>query len=107
MIGESGEVRAVPGQRRWAGFLPRSLRLNMEDHTLTLHLRSLRPGHPVWRRLRLPWLGVEEHGRWKGVPLSMRYLHRILRKHGIEPLSLEPERSQLDDVFWVTGRKGR
>ena len=37
----------------------------------------------------------------------MRYLHRILRRHGIELLSLEPERSQRDDVFWVTGRKGR
>jgi hypothetical protein len=101
------QVRAAPGQRLRAPVLAPPLLLNLEDRTLVLHLRPLQPGHPILRRLRLPRLGVHVHSGWKGVPLSIRYLHRVLRRHGIEPLSLEPERSQLDDVFWVTGRKGR
>jgi Methyltransferase domain/Glycosyl transferases group 1 len=101
------QVRSAPGQRPRAPVLAPPLLLNLEDRTLVLHLRPLRPCHPILRRLRLPRLGVHVHSGWKGVPLSIRYLHRVLRRHGIDPLSLEPERSQLDDVFWVTGRKGR
>jgi len=101
------QVRSAPGQRPRKPFHARDLLLNMEDRTVVLHLRPLQAGHPLLERLRLPRLGVHVHSRRRGVPLSIGYLHRVLRRHGIEPLSVEPDRSQTADVFWVTGRKGR
>jgi hypothetical protein len=31
----------------------------------------------------------------------------VLRKHGVEPLSVEPDRRKKGDLFWVTGKKRR
>jgi SAM-dependent methyltransferase len=101
------QVCAAPGQRRRVPFFARDLPLYMENRTLIVHLRPLRAGHSALRRLRLPWLRVLEHSEWKGVPLSIRYLHRVLRRSGIEPLSVEPDGKQKATVFWVIGRKQR
>jgi hypothetical protein len=35
----------------------------------------------------------------------MRHLLGVLRRHGIEPLSVEPDRRLQGDMFWVTGQK--
>jgi SAM-dependent methyltransferase len=101
------QVCAAPVQRGRVPFFARDLPLYMEDRTLILCLRPPRAGHPALRHLRLPWLRVQEHSEWKGVPLSIPYLHRVLRRSGIEPLSVEPDWKQKAAVFWVTGRKQR
>lgn len=100
------KFRSAPGQRPHAPFLQRDLLFNMEDRTVVLRLRPLRPGHPVLSRVRIPLLGVQEHDGRGGIPLSMRHLLGVLRRHGIAPLSVERDQRRKGDMFWVTGRKG-
>lgn len=97
--------RSVPAPRPRGRWLARDLLLNMEDRTLVLGLRPLRTGHPVLRRLRLPRLGVQVHGDQQGIPLSIRRLRRLLSRHGVRVLGVEPDRGSLPDAFWVTARK--
>ena len=101
------KFRSAPGQRPNAPFLQRDLLFNMEDRTVILRLRPLRAGHPVLRRVRVPLLGVQEHDGRGGIPLSMRRLLGVLRKHGIAPLGVERDQRKKGDMFWVTGQKGR
>jgi hypothetical protein len=61
----------------------------------------------VLRRVRVPLLGVQEHDGRGGIPLSMRRLLGVLRKHGIAPLSVDRDQRKKGDMFWVTGQKGR
>lgn len=99
------KFRSGPGCHPRASFLKRHLLFNMEDRTVILHLRPLHAGHPILQYLRVPRLGVQGHDGRTGIPLSMRHLLGVLRRHGIEPLSVEPDRRRQGDMFWVTGQK--
>jgi SAM-dependent methyltransferase len=101
------QFRSASGQRPHAPLLKRELLYNLEDRTVVLHLRPLRPGQPALSRIRLPWLGLRQHSEREGIPLSIGHLLRVLRKHGVEPLSVEPDRRKKGDLFWVTGKKRR
>jgi hypothetical protein len=99
------QFRSASGQRPHAPWLRRQLLFNMEDRTVDLHLRPLRAGHRLLRRLRVPWLSLRRHSGQEGIPLSIGHLLRVLHRAGLEELRIEPDRRQKGDLFWVTGKK--